>query len=71
MRGVFPALFAATCLMIGPHAHAQDIGSEGESGFGNADDYPIPSTARESYSAIREGFTTPIDPRQGLRGAQA
>jgi hypothetical protein len=56
------------CLISGPHAHAQDIGSEGTSGFDNADDYPIPSTAQESYSPIREGFTTPIDPRADLKG---
>jgi hypothetical protein len=28
----------------------------------------IPSTAQEAYSPIWEGFTTPIDPRDELRG---
>lgn len=31
-------------------------------------DYPIPSHAKEAYSPIREGFESPIEPREGLRG---
>ncbi|MGD8528259.1 MAG: OprD family outer membrane porin [Methyloceanibacter sp.] len=33
-----------------------------------ANDYPIPSNAREAYSAIREGFAAPLEPRDGLKG---
>ena len=67
-RCALAACLAAVCLVPGHQARAQDAGSEGTSGFDNAQDYPIPSTAQESYSPIREGFTTPIDPRDALRG---
>jgi len=33
-----------------------------------ATDYPIPSSAEEAFSPISEGFATPIDPRDDLRG---
>lgn len=33
-----------------------------------ATDYPIPSSAHEAYSPIGEGFTSPIEPREDLRG---
>jgi hypothetical protein len=33
-----------------------------------ANDYPIPSNAREAHSAIREGFAAPLEPRDGLKG---
>lgn len=33
-----------------------------------ANDYPIPSSAAEAYSPIREGFESPIEPRDGLKG---
>jgi hypothetical protein len=33
-----------------------------------ATDYPIPSSAKEVYSPIREGFESPIEPREALRG---
>ncbi|HUU24190.1 MAG TPA: OprD family outer membrane porin [Methyloceanibacter sp.] len=33
-----------------------------------ATDYPIPSSAKEAYSPIAEGFSSPIDPREDLRG---
>lgn len=33
-----------------------------------ATDSPIPSSAEEAYSPIREGFESPIEPREGLRG---
>lgn len=41
---------------ISPRAHAQ-----------GATDYPIPSSAREAYSPIGEGFDTPLAPRDDLR----
>lgn len=64
-RGVFPAsLFAL--LILCQQAGAQSTGSDGAND--NADDYPIPSTARQSYTPIREGFTTPIDGRADLKG---
>ena len=33
-----------------------------------AQDYPIPSSAREVYSPIREGFAVPLEPRDALKG---
>lgn len=33
-----------------------------------ATDYPIPSSAKEAYSPIAEGFEAPIEPRKDLRG---
>ena len=33
-----------------------------------ATDYPIPSSAREAYSPIAEGFESPIAPREDLKG---
>jgi hypothetical protein len=33
-----------------------------------ATDYPIPSSAREAFSPIREGFESPIEPREDLKG---
>lgn len=33
-----------------------------------ATDYPIPSSAKEAYSPIGEGFEVPIEPRSDLRG---
>jgi hypothetical protein len=33
-----------------------------------ATDYPIPSSAREAYSPIAEGFEAPIAPREDLKG---
>jgi hypothetical protein len=33
-----------------------------------ATDYPIPSSAKEAYSPIGEGFEVPIEPRADLRG---
>lgn len=33
-----------------------------------AQDYPIPSSAREVYSPAAEGFMSPIEPREDLRG---
>lgn len=33
-----------------------------------ATDYPIPSSAHEAYSPIGEGFMSPIEPREDLRG---
>ena len=33
-----------------------------------AHDYPIPSSAGEAFSPIREGFTVPLHPRDELRG---
>jgi hypothetical protein len=33
-----------------------------------AHDYPIPSSTREAYGPIREGFMSPIEPREGLLG---
>jgi hypothetical protein len=55
---LFPA-FAAGVLQTCSAALAQ-----------GATDYPIPSTAREAYSPIGEGFDSPLDPRDDLRGAR-
>ncbi|MGI8851764.1 MAG: hypothetical protein ACR2GC_00405 [Methyloceanibacter sp.] len=31
-------------------------------------DYPIPATAQQAYSPIGEGFESPLDPRENLKG---
>jgi len=36
-----------------------------------ATDYPIPSSAKEAFSPIGEGFGSPIDPRNDLRGPRS
>ena len=35
---------------------------------GGVTPYPLPTTAREAYSPIGEGFESPIDPRENLKG---
>ena len=57
-RTIFAALaLAAASLSLGPsQARAQ-----------GATDYPIPSTAREVFGPIAEGFESPIDPDESLR----
>ncbi len=68
-RGAFAAFFAIACFIFCQQACAQALGGGGGEGTNdNADDYPIPSTAGQSYSPIREGFTTPIDARSDLKG---
>lgn len=67
-RCALAACLAVASLMLGHQACAQGVGGGGDDGSDNADDYPIPSTATQSYSPIREGFTTPIDARADLRG---
>jgi hypothetical protein len=67
-RGAFAASLVAATLTFGRPACAQGAGGAGGSDSGNSLDYPIPSTAREAYSPIREGFTAPLDPRADLRG---
>lgn len=68
-RGAFAATFAVTCFIFCHQACAQALGGgAGEGTNDNADDYPIPATAGQSYSPIREGFTTPIDARADLKG---
>jgi outer membrane OprD family porin len=68
IAALLAALLAAACLMLSHQAFAQGVGGAGDNNSDNADDYPIPSTARQSYSPIREGFTTPIEPRADLKG---
>ena len=48
---------------LGSHALAQ------QSAGGMQTDYPIPSTAREAYSPIGEGFTSPIESTAGFIGS--
>ena len=36
-----------------------------------ATDYPIPSSARESFSPIAEGFDSPLEPREDLKGPKS
>jgi outer membrane porin, OprD family len=56
-RAVCAVLILALSLGVAVRALAQ-----------GATDYPIPSSAREAYSPIAEGFETPIEPRKDLRG---
>jgi hypothetical protein len=68
LRAAFAVSFAVASFVLCHPACAQAAGAGGDDGSDNADDYPIPSTAQQSYSPIREGFTTPIDARADLRG---
>ncbi|MGE5260319.1 MAG: hypothetical protein ACM3MH_05520 [Actinomycetota bacterium] len=65
LRGALVASLVATTLVFGRPECAQGAGG---SDSGNSLDYPIPSTAQQAYSPIREGFTAPVDPRADLRG---
>jgi hypothetical protein len=59
-RAVCAGLVLALILLslgISPRAYTQ-----------GANDYPIPSSAREAYSPIGEGFENPLHPRDNLRG---
>lgn len=58
-RGVCAILAFIAVAVMSSRAHAQ-----------GATDYPIPSSAKEAYSPIAEGFEVPIEPRQGLRGPE-
>jgi outer membrane porin, OprD family len=54
-------LVFASCTPV----RAQDAGA---GGLGGVPDYPIPPSARQAYSPIGEGFESPLDPREDLRG---
>ncbi len=60
-RRTVAAAFVAIGFGLGQSALAQDT-------TGTGIDYPIPSTAREAYSPIGEGFESPIAPRENLKG---
>lgn len=60
-RGVWAACVLALILCGGLPSRALAQG---------ATDYPIPSSAREAYSPIVEGFESPISPRQDLKGPE-
>lgn len=63
MTGAFWAALILALVLCGagtaPRALAQ-----------GATDYPIPSNAREAYGPIFEGFVSPIEPREHLKGTQ-
>lgn len=72
LAGINPApvlraalVLAFTCMGWGIGGDA--LAQAGGIGEGSAD-YPIPSTAREAYSPIGEGFESPIEPRENLKG---
>ncbi len=44
------------------------IGGSSRVAAQGATDYPIPSSAREAYGPIAEGFESPIEPREDLKG---
>jgi outer membrane porin, OprD family len=44
------------------------VRAQGAGGDGFETSYPIPSTAAEAYSPIGEGFESPIEPREDLKG---
>lgn len=64
-RGVFALVLAAASLSLDRQAIAQNGGA---SGSGGVQDYPIPASAAEAFSPIREGFANPMEPRDDLRG---
>jgi outer membrane porin, OprD family len=58
------ALAAMACgFGLGSGALADSGGADGTD-----TDYPLPSSAQEAYSPIGEGFESPIDPREDLKG---
>ena len=64
-RGALIAAIVVACLGLGQTARAQDAGGTGSDGL---PDYPIPATAQQAYSPIGEGFESPLDPRENLKG---
>lgn len=64
-RGGGPSLLIGAALIVGVCGSTPVALAQG------ANDYPIPSTASEAYSPIREGFSSPIAPRDDLRGPRA
>jgi len=73
--GVLAALAIAVVLSAfapwetGALAQSGTSGAEG-SASDDMPDFPIPSSAREAYSPIGEGFETPIEPRADLKAAR-
>lgn len=64
-HGLVIVAVAALGFALGEPAWAQDAGA---GGLGGVPDYPIPATVREAYSPIGEGFESPIEPRENLKG---
>ncbi|HWM31475.1 MAG TPA: hypothetical protein VNO69_07235, partial [Methyloceanibacter sp.] len=62
-RGAFIGAIVVACLGLGQTARAQ-----GAAGSDGLPDYPIPATAQQAYSPIGEGFESPLDPRENLKG---
>ena len=63
MRGrAGPAAALGLALMAAGAGHSSRVLAQG------ATDYPIPSNAKEAFSPIGEGFESPLDPRDNLRG---
>ncbi len=46
----------------------RSLAEGGGGGDGAPTPYPLPSNAKEAYSPIGEGFESPIDPREDLKG---
>ena len=67
MRGAVRHLLvlALVAAGFGPGSHAR---AQGAGGDGSATPYPLPSNAKEAYSPIGEGFESPLDPRDDLKG---
>ena len=59
--GALRALLVPAFILCGAGTSPRALGQ-------GATDYPIPSSAREAYSPIAEGFMSPIEPREDLRG---
>ena len=62
-------MLASVCAawVVGGEALAQGTGGGAGGGSGPID-YPIPATAGQAYSPIGEGFESPTDPRDDLKG---
>lgn len=57
----------AVCAVLVPSLAILAAGFSSQALAQSATDTPIPSSARESYSPIGEGFDSPISSREGLR----
>jgi outer membrane porin, OprD family len=59
---------AAIAVGLGQGASAYAQAGDGGGGQSGPMDYPVPATAAHAYSPIGEGFDSPIEPREDLKG---
>jgi hypothetical protein len=74
MAGLIRGSALRVLLTFGTVAYGLGLGSPASADSGGADGaptpYPLPSSARNVYSPIGEGFESPLDPRDDLKGPE-